>query len=85
MIDKNMQQPGSSIDEVLWSAYRRNDKVAVMDCLFRRSLVGISCSRPFSKLLISGSSKRDRAERRLASEFVRVDDRVRQIPLGTLN
>ena len=85
MIDKNMQQPGSSIDEVLWSAYRRNDKVAVMDCLFRRSLVGISCSRSFSKSLISGSSERDRAERRLASEFVRVDDRVRQIPLGTLN
>lgn len=85
MIDKNMQPPGSSIDEVLWSAYRRNDKAAVMDCLFRRSLVGISCSRPFSELLISGSSKRDRAEGRAHSECVRIDDGVRQIPLETLN
>jgi len=85
MIDKNMQQPGSSIDEVLWSAYRRNDKAAVMDCLFRRSLVAISCTRPFSELLISGSSKKNRAVRRGHSEFVRIDDGVRQVPLGTLN
>jgi hypothetical protein len=85
MIDKNMHPPGSSIDEALWSAYRRDDKAAVMDCLFRRSLVGIGCSRSLSELLISGSSKKDRAKRRAHSQSMRIDDGVRQIPLRTLN
>jgi hypothetical protein len=85
MIDKNVRPPNSSIDEALWYAYRRHDKAAVMDCLFRRSLAGIGCSRSFSELLISGSSKKDRAERRAHSESMRIGDGIRQIRLGTLN
>jgi hypothetical protein len=85
MIDKNMHPPSSSIDEALWSAYRRRDKVAVMDCLFRRSLFGIDCSRSFSELLINGNLKRHRAERGAHSESTRIGGGIRQIPVGTLN
>jgi hypothetical protein len=85
MMDKSMHRPSSSIDEALWSAYRRDDKAAVMDCLFRRSLTGIGCSRSFSDLLISDSSKKGRAARRAHCKSMRIDDGVRQIPLGTLN
>jgi len=51
------QPPSSAIDEALWAAFRRDDKAAVMDYLFRRSLVGIDCSRSFSPLLMKGRSK----------------------------
>ena len=54
----------NEIDEALWAAYRRDDKAAVMDCLFRRNLVGIDCSRSFDRLMISRSSKENRAATR---------------------
>ena len=44
MISKNTHSPGSAIEEALWAAYRRDDKAAVMDYLFRRSLIGIGRS-----------------------------------------
>jgi len=64
MTNKSIQPPSSAIDEALWAAYHRDDKAAVMDYLFRRSLVGIDCSRSFSPLLMKGRSKRGRAARR---------------------
>jgi hypothetical protein len=63
MINKNVRPPVSAIDEALWAAYRRDDKAAVMDYLFRRSLVGIARSRSFPQLVIKSSSKRGRAAR----------------------
>jgi hypothetical protein len=57
---KNGVHPlSSAIDEAIWAAYRRHDKVAVMDYLFRRSLVGIGRSRSFPQLVIKRSSKTD--------------------------
>ena len=44
-----MHPPGRAIDEALWAAYRRDDKAAVMDYLFR-GLAGIGWSRSFSGL-----------------------------------
>jgi len=51
----------SAIDEAIWAAYRRDDKVAVMDYLFRRTLVGIGRSRSFPQFVVKTSSKTDRA------------------------
>jgi hypothetical protein len=53
-----MHPPGSAIDEALWAAYRRDDKAAVMDYLFRRSLAGIGRSLLFSGLVIKGGSQK---------------------------
>ena len=58
MTNKNIHPLSGAIDEALWTAYRRDDKAAVMDYLFRRSLVGIGCSRSFSPLVIKGSSEK---------------------------
>ena len=52
-----MHPPGSATDEALWAAYRRDDKAAVMDYLFR-GLAGIGWSRSFSHLLTKGGSKK---------------------------
>ena len=57
MTDKNIPLLNRETDEALWSAYRREDKAAVMDYLFRRSLVGISRSTSFAHLLIKTDSK----------------------------
>jgi hypothetical protein len=64
MIDKNTYPPGTAIDEALWTAYRRDDKAAVMDYLFRRNRVGIGCSRSLPQLVIKDSAKRGRAAKR---------------------
>ncbi len=86
MTNKNILPLGGPIDEALWAAYRRDDKAAVMDYLFRRSLVGIGCSRSFSQLVIKGSSEKDRAARRAHLEPMLINGRARQTPLGfTLN
>jgi hypothetical protein len=53
MTNKNMNLPNGEIDEALWSAYRRDDKAAVTDYLFRRTLVGISRSTSLPQLLIN--------------------------------
>jgi hypothetical protein len=58
------QPPSSAIDEALWAAFRRDDKAAVMDYLFRRSLVGIGRSRSFPQLVMNGSSKKGRVASR---------------------
>jgi hypothetical protein len=58
MIDKNIDQPGTAIDEALWTAYRRDDKAAVMDYLFHRNRVGINYSRSFPQLVIQDSVKK---------------------------
>ncbi len=52
MTAKTLHLQNGEIDEALWTAYRRDDKAAVMDYLFRRSLVGISRSTSFSQLVI---------------------------------
>jgi hypothetical protein len=86
MTNKNMDPPSSAIDEALWAAYRRDDKAAVMDYLFRRSVVEIARSRSFPQLMIKNSSKKGRAARRAHGEPMLIDDGARQIPLrSTLN
>ena len=80
MTNKNVHPLSGAIGEALWAAYRRDDKAAVMDYLFRRSLVGIGCSRSFSRLVIKGSSKKDRAARRAHLESMLINGRARQIP-----
>jgi hypothetical protein len=83
MTNKNTHPPSSGIDEALWAAYRRDDKAAVMDYLFRRSLVGIGRSRSFPELVIKDSSKKARAARRAHVEPMLVNDGARQIPLSS--
>jgi len=60
MTNKSIHPLSSAIDEAIWAAYRRDDKVAVMDYLFHRSLVGIGRSRSFPQLVIKSGSKTDR-------------------------
>jgi len=64
MTNKSIQPPSSAIDEALWAAYRRDDKAAVMDYLFRRSLVRIGRSRSFPQLVMNGSPKKGRVASR---------------------
>ena len=71
----------NEIDEALWVAYRRDDKTAVMDYLFRRSLVGIGHSRSFPQLVIKSSPKKGRAARRAHGEAMLINEGARQIPL----
>ena len=71
----------NEIDETLWAAYRRDDKAAVTDYLFRRSLVGIGRSRSFSQLVIETSSKKHRAARCAHGEAMLINDGARQVPL----
>jgi hypothetical protein len=52
-----MNLPNSETDEALWAAYRRYDKAAVMDYLFRRTLVGISHSTSFPQLVFNARPK----------------------------
>jgi len=86
MTNNNTHPLSSTIDEAIWAAYRRDDKVAVMDYLFRRSLGGIGRSRSFPQLVINGSSKRDRVARRAHDESVLINRGVRPSPLrSTLN
>jgi hypothetical protein len=61
MTNNSTHPLNSAIDEAIWAAYRRDDKVAVMDYLFRRSLVGIGRSRSFPQFVIKTRSKTDRA------------------------
>jgi len=61
MTNNSIHPLNSAIDEAIWAAYRRHDKVAVMDYLFRRSLVGIGRLRSFPQLVIKRSLKTDRA------------------------
>ena len=70
----------NEIDEALWAAYRRDDKAAVMDYLFRRSLVGIDGSRSFPQLVLKSSSTKRRAERRSGASM-RIHSGAHQIPL----
>jgi hypothetical protein len=39
MTYRSIHPPNSAIDEALWAAYRRDDKAAVTDYLFRNWLV----------------------------------------------
>jgi hypothetical protein len=72
MLDKNSYPPGTAIEEALWSAYRRDDKAAVMDYLFRGSLVGMGCPRSFPQLVIKDSVRKKVAPRnRLAANGCR--------------
>ena len=81
MIDKSTYPLGTAIDEALWTAYRRDDKAAVMDYLFRRSLVGNWLSRSLPQLVIKDSVKRGRAAKRARSERMPINDGARQISL----
>jgi len=75
MTRNSMHLLSSAIDEAIWGAYRRDDKVAVMDYLFRRSLVGIGRSRSFPQLVIKTSSKTDRATAGAHRRSVRINGR----------
>jgi len=86
MTNKNIHSPNGAIDEALWAAYRRDDKAAVTDYLFRRSLVGIDCSRSFPELLIKKSSQKSRAARGTHGEPIVINRGAHRLPLGsTLN
>ena len=61
MTNNSIRPLSSTIDEAIWAAYRRHDKVAVMDYLFRRTLVGIGSARSFPQLIIKRNSKTGRA------------------------
>jgi hypothetical protein len=58
MTAKTLSLPDDEIGEALWAAYRREDKAAVMDYLFRQILVGISRSICFPHLVIETDQKR---------------------------
>ena len=73
MINNSIHPVSGAIDEAIWAAYRRDDKVAVMDYLFRRSLVGIGRSRLFPQLVIKRSSKTDRAAAGAHRRSVRIN------------
>ena len=79
MTDKNIPLLNSETDEALWSAYRREDKAAVMDYLFRRSLVGISRSTSFAHLLIKTNSKSGLATERAHCEPMQISGGARQV------
>ena len=80
MTNLDMHPASSGTDEALWDAYRRDDKAAVMDYLFRRSVVGIARSRSFPQLMIKDSSKKGRGARRAHGEPMLIDDGARQVP-----
>ena len=81
MIDRNTYPPGTAIDEALWTAYRRDDKAAVMDYLFRRSLVGNWLSRSLPQLVIKDSVEKGRAAKRARREWMPINGGARQISL----
>jgi hypothetical protein len=86
MTTKNMNPTSSAIDEALWAAYRRDDKAAVMDYLFRRNLGGVGCSPYFAQLVIKGSSKKNGAAKGEYSQPALINGAARQIPLpSTVN
>ena len=81
MTRNSMHPLSNAIDEAIWAAYRRDDKVAVMDYLLRRSLVGIVHSRSFPKLVIQSTSKKGRAAKRALGEPILINEGACQIPL----
>lgn len=42
MISKRVSIPNAALDGALWAAYRRRDKIAVTEKLFRRSLARVA-------------------------------------------
>jgi hypothetical protein len=82
MTSKNIHPPSGPIDEALWAAYRRDDKAAVMEYLFRRSLIGTGCSRSFLQSLMKNSSQKSRVARGTHGEPMLINGGARQIPLG---
>jgi hypothetical protein len=64
MTKKNMHSSNSALDEALWAAYRRQDKAAVMDCLFGKRLVAMGCSRSFFLAAAKGSTNKARGATR---------------------
>jgi hypothetical protein len=50
MIGKRISFPNAVLDDALWAAYRRRDKTAVTEKLFRRSLARVASS-PFPERL----------------------------------
>jgi hypothetical protein len=83
MRNLDMHSSSGGSDEALWNAYRRHDKAAVMDYLFRRSLVGTGPSRSFPQLAIKSSSKRGRDARSGHRGPRLIDEGAHQIPLGS--
>jgi hypothetical protein len=82
----NIHPPSGAIDEALWAAYRRDDKAAVMDYLFRRSLVGIDCSPSFPGLVTKKSSQKNCAASGMHGEPMVIKRGAHRLPLGsTLN
>jgi len=84
MTNTNIHPPSGAIDEALWAAYHRDDKAAVMDYLFRRSLVGIDCSRSFRQRVIKKSSQKSCAASGMHGERVVINRGAHQLPLGSV-
>jgi hypothetical protein len=76
-----MSLPNCETDEALWAAYRRDDKAAVMDYLFRRTLVGISGPASFPQLVFKTYPKAGLAIRRPHLEDMQINRRRRRIAL----
>ena len=72
MTTKTLRFPHDEIDEALWPAYRREDKAAVMDYLFRLILVGIRRSTLFPHLVINTGPRRRCAVNRVRYEPGRI-------------
>jgi hypothetical protein len=86
MTNTNIHPLSGAIGEALWAAYRREDKAAVMEYLFPRSLVGTRSSRSFLRSLVKNSSQKNRVARGTHGEPMLIAGGARQIPLGfTLN
>ena len=81
MTNKKMDPLNHGVDEALWAAYRREDKPAVMDYLFRRSLIGIGRLRSFPQLVIQSRSNKRRAARCNCGARLRINGGAREILL----
>jgi hypothetical protein len=73
MMIKTLHLPHDEIDEALWAAYRREDKAAVMDQLFRRILFRISRSTSFPQLVINTAPEVGFAVNRVRCEPMRIN------------
>jgi hypothetical protein len=74
MTNLEMHLPSSGTDEALWDAYRHDDKAAVTDYLFRRSLVGIARSRAVPAANDPNQLERRPAARRAHGEAMLIND-----------
>jgi hypothetical protein len=73
MSTKTLHLPHDGIDEALWTAYRREDKAAVMGHLFRRIPLRISRSTSFPQIVINTGPTNGFAVNRVHREPMRIN------------